>query len=164
MEAESLFFKPGGNIPNNDVLPVLIYRKVFINEIEEKFKKSFKENGWKGSWINGIYSYHHYHSTAHEVLGVLSGNGVVILGGPDGGEAQLKEGDMVVLPAGTGYCLKESSNDFKVIGAYPGGQENYDICTQQDDLKKKIANIVKVPLPPKDPVYGPDGPLKQIWM
>ena len=164
MTAESIFIERNGNIPNNDMLPMLIYRQVFTHKAEENFRKNFNKNGWKGIWVNGIFSYHHYHSNAHEVLGVTSGNSVVILGGPEGEEVPLSAGDMVVLPAGTGHCLKESSHDFKVIGAYPEGQENYDICTQQDDLKNKTANIGKVALPPKDPVYGNDGPLKQIWI
>jgi uncharacterized protein YjlB len=29
----------------------------------------FARNGWEGAWRDGIFSFHHFHSTAHEVRG-----------------------------------------------------------------------------------------------
>ena len=40
--------------------------------------------GWLGAWVDGIYAFHHFHSTAHEVLGIVAGSASVILGGPKG--------------------------------------------------------------------------------
>lgn len=72
---ETHLFADDGLIPNNSNLPLVIYRQVFGRKSsacapEETFTALFKANGWEGSWVNGIYPYHHYHSTAHEVLGV----------------------------------------------------------------------------------------------
>ncbi|MFD2514859.1 cupin domain-containing protein [Pontibacter locisalis] len=160
-----LLLQPQGQIPNNLTLPVLLYRQLFSakNNLEAQFKEAFKRNSWSGSWVNGVFDYHHYHSKSHEVLGVAAGSATLIIGGPGGEEIHLSAGDMVVLPAGTGHCRKEASPDFSVVGAYPKGQENYDICTEEDNMEEKQKNIQQVPLPVSDPALGADGPLLQHW-
>ncbi|MEJ8801551.1 cupin domain-containing protein [Pontibacter sp. H249] len=157
--------QPGQQIPNNPTLPVLYYPQAMAAEskLADKFKQVFEQNNWHGTWINGVFDYHHYHSKSHEVLGVAAGSAKVILGGPSGELFNLEAGDVVVLPAGTGHCLLSSSSDFKIVGAYPKGQENYDICTEKDDMAAKVRNIAKVPLPTHDPIAGVDGPLMHIW-
>lgn len=159
------YLQPHGNIPNNKELPLLLYRQVFSDSSnqEEQFKKAFAQHNWGGSWTNGVFDYHHYHSKSHEVLGVAAGSATIILGGPGGEEVEVKAGDMVVLPAGTGHCRKNASSDFSVVGAYPKGQENYDICTETDEVEEKQKNIRQVQLPETDPVAGKDGPLLQHW-
>ena len=161
----TLNLQPHGNIPNNQHLPLLLYRQVFSasDKLENEFKEAFAQHNWKGSWTNGVFDYHHYHSKSHEVLGVAAGSAFIIFGGPGGEEVEVKAGDMVVLPAGTGHCRKSASPDFSVVGAYPKGQENYDICREDDDVEDKIRNIRQVPLPDSDPVAGKDGPLLQHW-
>ncbi|MCX2739918.1 cupin domain-containing protein [Pontibacter anaerobius] len=159
------FLQPHGNIPNNQQLPLLVYQQVFgqSDDLVNQFKETFKQNNWRGSWVNGVFDYHHYHSRSHEVLGVAAGSAVLILGGPAGKEVEVKAGDMLVLPAGTGHCLKSSASGFKVVGAYPVGQENYDICTEKDDPQEKKKSIAQVALPTSDPVFGADGPLLLHW-
>jgi hypothetical protein len=34
----------------------------------------FALNGWLGAWVNGVFSFHHFHSTAREVLGIVAGS------------------------------------------------------------------------------------------
>ncbi|WP_114778794.1 cupin domain-containing protein [Botryobacter ruber] len=162
---KSYHFAASGNIPNNPELPLLLYRQVFATDskLEKNFKEAFKQNNWGGSWVNGVFRYHHYHSTAHEVLGVIAGSATLIFGGPEGKEVDVQAGDLVVLPAGTGHCRQSASPDFKVIGAYPNGQEDYDICTEEDDTAEKKKNIARVPLPVADPVAGAKGPLLKHW-
>lgn len=157
--------KENGRFPNNPNLPLLIYQQVFEEkkDLETQFKAGFQENNWKGSWVNGVFDYHHYHSTAHEVLGVISGTATIMFGGPEGIEADVEAGDMVVLPAGTGHCRLSASDDFKVAGAYPAGQEDYDLCTEEDNPEEKKKNIRKVPLPETDPVSGKNGPITDFW-
>ncbi|WP_242916787.1 cupin [Pontibacter liquoris] len=156
---------PYGNIPNNQQLPMLIYQHVFESKenLVQQFKESFAANNWRGSWVNGVFDYHHYHSRSHEVLGVAAGSAILILGGPGAPEVTLKANDLLVLPAGTGHCLKSSSADFKVVGAYPAGQENYDICTEKNDPAETKKHIARVPLPTADPIAGKDGPLLKQW-
>ena len=164
LKTKTFHFNGHGQIPNNPNLPLLLYQQVFAGgNMEQQFEEAFSRNHWGGSWINGVYDYHHYHSTAHEVLGVIRGSATLIFGGPGGEEAEVKAGDMVVIPAGTGHCRKSSSPDFKVIGAYPRGQENYDLCTEKNDVEEKKKNIRKVDLPKADPVGGEEGPLMKEW-
>jgi uncharacterized protein YjlB len=156
---------PSGTIPNNPNLPLLLYRQVFpaSGDLATRFKEAFRKNGWGGSWVNGVFSYHHYHSTSHEVLGVAAGSATLVLGGPGGEEVGVRAGDMVVLPAGTGHCRKSASSGFSVVGAYPKGQEAYDICTEEEDVEEKKQRILRVPLPATDPVAGAGGPLLKHW-
>ncbi len=37
------------------------------------FEDRFNQNRWNTRWRDGIYSYHYFHSTAHEVLGIARG-------------------------------------------------------------------------------------------
>lgn len=155
-----------GFFPNNPELPVLLYRNVFhysgpdpASEIE----KVFRENNWGGSWRNGIYNFQHYHSTAHEALGVYAGWAEVQLGGPGNEPVTIKKGDLVVLPAGTAHRLINSGGGFSVVGAYPAGQ-NWDMMYgKEPEFEKAKQNIALVPLPENDPAFGATGKMFEIW-
>jgi uncharacterized protein YjlB len=131
-------------------------------EPERAFEALFRSNGWQGVWVDGIYDYHHYHSTAHEVLGIAKGYACVQFGGPQGIAAELKAGDAVVIPAGVGHCLLEG-RDLVAVGAYPEGQD-WDLCQATEaDHAKALENIPWVTLPKLDPVFGPAGPVLSLW-
>lgn len=150
------FEDDGGGIPNSR-LPVLVYHGV------DHCEAVFARHGWAGAWRDGIYSFHHFHSTAHEVLGVVAGSGSVVLGGPDGRAFSLQAGDVFVLPAGTGHCNAGSRRDPLVVGAYPGGMD-WDLRRGDPAEREEVlANIRAVPLPEADPVFGADGPLVERW-
>jgi uncharacterized protein YjlB len=158
----AVYFDDDGEIPNNPKLPVLIYAKA--NELHGDpavaMEHLFGKNGWPPQWRNGIYDYHHYHSNAHEVLGIAKGHVKVRLGGENGRDFDLEAGDVVLLPAGTGHKRLAASDDLLVIGAYPPGQEDYDVLRgKSSERPKALKTIVRVPMPESDPVHGAEGPL-----
>ena len=105
----------------NSRLPVLIYRGVLETPDAAVFEQMFEANGWSSAWRNGLYSVHHYHSTAHEVLGIYGGRVTARLGGGRGTSVTLVAGDVVVIPAGVAHKNDGASADFRVVGAYPVG-------------------------------------------
>ena len=110
--------------PNNNHLPLLLLKSTFL--FKEKLnpaliERTFAGNHWTGSWRNGLYPFHHYHSTAHEVLGIYSGSVRVQFGGEDGITLVAEAGDVLILPAGLAHKNLWSSHDFRVVGAYPQG-------------------------------------------
>jgi uncharacterized protein YjlB len=87
----------------------------------------------------------------------------VKLGGPSGKSFEIGQGDVLVLPAGTGHCNEGSSADLLVIGAYPSGMP-WDLRRGDPaEHDEAVANIRAVPLPDADPVGGPEGPLTELW-
>ncbi len=127
------------------------------------FEDLFEANGWKDSWRNGIYDFLHYHSSTHEVLGVARGHAQVRFGGDGGKIVQLRAGDVVILPAGTGHQRISASRDLLVVGAYPPSG-TYDECQGSgEEHARALESIPRVPLPDQDPVYGPHGPLFDSW-
>ena len=157
--------KDDGVFPNSK-LKLLVYRNAVILPKEDPaatFEQLFAANKWRGSWRDGIYPYHHYHSTAHEVLGVYRGSAKVQLGGELGTVQEIQAGDVIILPAGVAHKRLSSSAEFGVVGAYPEGQDwdmNYGRPGERPATDK---NIECVPLPKSDPVYGADGPLLKMW-
>lgn len=154
-----------GLIPNNGSLPLLVYRRVLHlgqGEPETAVDRLFHSHGWGNSWVNGIYPFHHYHSTSHEVLGIARGRAHVQFGGPGGMTTEVGAGDVVVIPAGVGHCRLDASG-LSVVGAYPGGRD-WDLCrATARDRQTALRNLPNVPLPDTDPVYGANGPLKELW-
>jgi uncharacterized protein YjlB len=155
-----LRFDESEGIPNNPHLPVVVYHGVEeIVDNPAACERLFHANRWGGSWRNGIFPFHHYHSNAHEVLGIVSGEAEVTLGGPDGKRLAVQAGDVFVLPAGTGHKREDSARGLLVVGAYPPGQENYDLRRgDPTELPEARRNIAAVALPEADPVAWADGP------
>jgi uncharacterized protein YjlB len=162
MSVETYSFEDDGSIPNSR-LPVLVYHDVAGARSAAECEELFASHRWLGAWRDGIFSFHHFHSTAHEVLGIVAGSADVIVGGPSGRQLRVGAGDVLVLPAGTGHCNGGSSADLLVIGAYPNGMR-WDLRradpAEHDEV---LANIAVVPLPDADPVHGAGGPLTELW-
>jgi uncharacterized protein YjlB len=150
----------------NSALPLVVMRAAIQPDAEDPaaaFEGSFRQNGWTGTWRNGIYPYHHYHSTAHEVLGVASGSARVCFGGEGGEEVEVAAGDVIVIPAGVAHCLVEERDGFLVVGAYAGGRHWDILRPRAASLEAARERIASVPLPDSDPVAGADGPLLGLW-
>lgn len=163
---QAFHFADDGETPNNPALPLLVYRGVFARDAADPavpFEKAFAAHGWGRSWRNGIFDFLHFHTRAHEVLGIACGRARVQFGGARGQELDVEAGDVVVLPAGTGHRRVSASADLLVVGAYPDNSGLDQKRPGEIDHARAVAAIAAVPLPPQDPVYGAGGPLMTMW-
>jgi uncharacterized protein YjlB len=157
-------FADDGVFPNSR-LPLLYYREAVTRRdaSPEAMEALFSANGWPPRWRSTVFTYHHYHSTAHEVLGIASGEATLMLGGHKGREFTVAAGDVIVIPAGVVHRRLKSSGDFLVVGGYPPGQDWDLLRGEAGDRPMADHNIVKVPMPKSDPVGGKQGPLLKEW-
>ena len=162
-EPEAFTFADDGAIPNSK-LPMLVYRRA-APASPEAIERLFAEHGWPPAWRNGIYPFHHFHSTAHEALGVARGYARVLFGGPNGRSLDVSAGDILVLPAGTGHCRQEASPDLLIVGAYPEGtQARLDTRRgQAEEIEEVRRNVASVSAAVSDPVEGGAGALGLFW-
>jgi uncharacterized protein YjlB len=165
LTVETYRFADDGTVPNNSALPLVVYRGALAEggDRAAACERLFAQHGWPDAWRNGIYGHHHYHSTAHEVLGIAEGNARVRLGGEGGQTVELRAGDVVVIPAGVAHKRESASADLLVIGAYPRGQSP-DLCRAEAAAHDRaLGRIAAVPLPAADPVTGRADPLLECW-
>ncbi|MBN9311377.1 MAG: cupin domain-containing protein [Devosia sp.] len=157
-------FFDDGTFPNSR-LPLLFYEQALPSYASgpDQMEALFVENGWPPSWRASVFTYHHYHSTAHETLGVVAGSARLMLGGPEGQTFDVEPGDVIVIPAGVAHRRLDSSGDFLVVGCYPPGQ-TWDLLRGEGGERPRAdQNIARVPLPGTDPVVGAGGPLAAHW-
>jgi len=168
LSIETYLLEDDGTIPNNGRLPLLLYRAAITVTVaaqaEGTFKRLFAQHGWGGLWVDGIYPFHHYHARAHEVLGVAAGTAQVQFGGPDGPVLSVAAGDAVAIPAGVGHCRRDTAPGLVVIGAYPHGQEDWDLKrATAAERAQALTEISRVALPAMDPIMGEAAGLMRIW-
>lgn len=167
-EVLSFSLETDGEVPNNPSLALLIYRSVLAGEgmpgDAEAALDLFSRNGWAGGWVNGIYPFHHYHARAHEVLANLGDPVAVQFGGARGPRVNFQPGDVAIIPAGCGHCRKSDPGRLVIVGAYPRGQEAWDLKrATARDYAAALLEIPRVGLPATDPVFGDAGPLLDYW-
>lgn len=159
-----LHFKDDGIIPNNR-FPLILYRNAFQDRNTkgaEWLEKKFLTNNWSNSWRNGIFDFQHYHSLNHEVLGIYSGEALVLLGGDKGEKVKVQAGDIIIIPAGVGHKNLGSSS-LGVVGAYPNGGSVDILRGDPSDRPTADENIAKAAFPSADPFQGKDAGLITIW-
>ena len=157
-------FADDGRFPNSR-LPLLVYAAAIdpAAASPEAFEALFAANGWPPQWRASIFTYHHYHSSAHETLGIARGRARLMLGGPQGRQFEVAAGDAVVIPAGVAHRRLDSSGDFLVVGCYPPGQDWDLLRGEPGERPGADRNIAAVPMPLSDPVRGLAGPLLREW-
>ncbi|SEL33779.1 cupin domain-containing protein [Halomonas daqiaonensis] len=157
---ERMTFADDGRIPNTRLATLLFRSRGLDTQLDREavahcFERVFTTNGWRSSWRGGVFPYHHYHSIAHEAFGVLSGWGRLRLGGEQGEDVDVRAGDVLVLPAGTGHCHIQASDDFLLLAGYPEDQRELDLI--RDDPTEHdaaVARIERVSRPARDPLGG----------
>ena len=161
-DPETYQFADDGRFPNS-ALPLLVYRQALPPD-PAAMERAFASHGWSNSWRDGIFGYHHFHSIAHEVLGIAAGTVRVAFGGPSGQTVTVAAGDAVVIPAGVTHRNMGQSADLLVVGAYPGGAD-YDIRRGDPaEHAAAVRAIAAVTLPDTDPVLGSNQGLRRLWL
>jgi uncharacterized protein YjlB len=167
MAIQTYRFADDGQTPNNPRLPMIVYQAVVdvtgLADPAVPFETLFAQHGWTDGWRNGIHPFLHFHTTAHEALGIARGQATVEFGGAGGKVLTVDAGDVVVLPAGTGHRQIKSSRDLLVVGAYPANVPVDQKRSGEADLDVARSAIARVPMPEMDPVQGSEGLLVRLW-
>ncbi len=164
VQPEKFLFKDDGKIPNSKY-PLLLYRNGFTAKGKASLlEKQFAANNWTNSWDNGIYPFHHFHSTSHEVLGIYAGSALLHLGGEQGEKLKVQAGDIIVIPAGVGHKNLGASDDFGVVGAYPDGRDWDLLKGEPGERPQADKNIQALPIPDFDPLQGKMDGLRKEWL
>ena len=165
MKAQHFVVNDDGVFPHSS-LPIIYYPNVL--HLPRLFpglavKKFFQKNDWGNNWQQGIYTYHHYHSITHEVLGVCRGETLLRLGGEEGTTVFIEEGDVLIIPAGVAHMNLGKEKDAICEGGYPNGRD-YDMnYGKAGERPVADENIGSVSLPKTDPVFGTKGGLFKMW-
>ncbi|AYL99164.1 cupin domain-containing protein [Mucilaginibacter celer] len=162
---QEIYIRDDGIFPGNS-LPALLYKQALDIPLifaAAYVQSQFAEHNWTNSWDAGIFTFHHYHSITHEVLGIYSGKAQAQLGGDHGPVLILEKGDVLVIPAGVAHRNLNEKNAIAVVGAYPEGMDydmNYGKPGERPDADRRIA---QVPMPENDPLSGRTGELIRTW-
>ncbi len=164
LKIETHHLQAGDGIPNNR-FPLVVYRGALSDDSlsSNGCAAHFHQNGWQGTWLNGVFSYWHYHLHSHEVLGCVAGSARIGFGGDHGIAADFNTGDVVVIPAGVGHKRLSQQPEFLVVGGYPPGQNGAITSAGDIDLETAMREITAVPAPASDPVLGLKEGLPEIW-
>jgi uncharacterized protein YjlB len=158
-----------GGIPNTSVQdkPLLIYHSAFDATVAQLSARLREVGVVVPQWQYTMYKQSHFHTTAHEILGIVSGRARLCFGGeenPDRVEPVVEKGDLIVVPAGVAHRLLEDyTGHFKMLGSYPRGKDwdmNYGAENEDVDVAKKT--ISQQSWFDQDPLYGKDGPVLHV--
>ena len=162
--AISFDLKDDGSIPNSKY-PLLIYQgavKPSPRDPASIFEQLFAGNRWTGSWRDGIYTYHHYHSNTHEAMAVIKGRTTLLLGGENGQQLDIQSGDIIVIPAGVAHKNLGEMKDVICIGGYPEGRDFDMKYGRRAERPQTDRTIEELSLPATVPLAGRADPLLQL--
>ncbi|KAK1613494.1 hypothetical protein BDP81DRAFT_443810 [Colletotrichum phormii] len=184
---ETFHIPPTPHSPNSK-FPVIVYRNALENKSLEGALEAINTSEWVkgGHWKianETLAATPHYHLTTHEAYTVLRGSGTYVLGkspldadtdelgNPVGVEFVARAGDVFAWPAGVTHFVKDTEDDYEVIGFYAltgfnSREEPYDMEYALDSVEEtdeKRWRCEKVPGPIKDPLYGEAGPMPSLW-
>lgn len=157
-------------LPNTSVQqkPLLIYHSAFRPDVSAPVIESHLSHVdvVTPQWRYTMYKTTHFHSTAHEILCVVLGKAKVCFGGEDNPgrvEMMVGKGDVIIIPAGVGHGLVEDvDGGFTMVGSYPKGQQNWDLCYGREGEEEKVAAMKALAWFDRDPVYGDEGPALKV--
>jgi uncharacterized protein YjlB len=160
-EVLRIYVSDDGTFPNNDKYPVLIYQDAYHGSSKEATKCMERDREWTSPWTWGIFSYHHYHSTAWELLVCIRGTASVRMGGPSGPTLSIRRGDLILIPPGISHQQIQDEDGFALLGSYPLKDCSASWTGSVDTLngpptKIQRDNIRACPVPGKDPIFGLD--------
>jgi uncharacterized protein YjlB len=184
IRAEEHHYAPDGTVFNSR-LPLLVYRNAVQpgpdGDLEAAMKQTFRRNDWLNNWTErGVYPYPHFHSTCHEVLGVVNGSMPLRLGGATQEPIVFSAGDVIVVPAGVSHTAFPEdqhrelggSDDVLMVGGYPEGRD-WDLLRDGElsdaEMRAALKRIMSQPIPRLDPVTGEamhnwrDAPTSVQW-
>ena len=159
-DPHTLDIPPAPPFPNSR-LPVLLYRAALPAD-PGIVEQAFAACGWSNAWRNGIYRFHHFHSVAHEALGIATGRVTVRFGGPAGQEVVLAAGDLAVIPAGVAHFNVREHGPLLVVGAYPGGASFDTLRGDPAEYQAAAGRATAVSVPDRGPLPGHDA-LRRLW-
>ena len=184
IRAEEHHYAPDGTVINSR-LPLLVYRNAVRpgpdGNLEAAMKQTFRRNDWLNNWTErGVYPYPHFHSTCHEVLGVVRGSMPLRLGGAGQEPMLFSAGDAIVVPAGVSHTAFPEeqhrelggTDDVLMVGGYPEGRD-WDLMRDGEvsdaEMRAALKRIMSQPIPRLDPVTGDamhnwrDAPTSVEW-
>lgn len=149
-----LFMKDDGIFPNNSHHPLLLFKSAFHGS-PAAGEEAIVEGGWTHPWAWGIFPYHHYHSTAWELLLCVKGEANVQLGGETGPKVVVKRGDVILIPPGFAHKQLSDSGGFTLLGAYPQTGCSGTVDTLRGEpMGQQRDNIDACIAPEKEPLTG----------
>lgn len=147
-----LFMKNDGTFPNNNDHPLLLYRNSF-NGSQQEAESLIVGAGWTSPWVWGVFEFHHYHSTAWELLLCVRGSARIQLGGPQGPTVEVEKGDTMLVPPGFAHKQLSEKDGFALLGAYPEPGIHVDTL-RGAPTQQQLQNIEQCHVPETDPILG----------
>lgn len=149
-QVHRLFMENDGVFPNNSNHPLLLFRGACEYE-QQQGRKLLIECGWTSPWVWGVFTYHHYHSNAWEVLICIKGSAEIQLGGPTGPVVTVDKGDVILIPPGFVHKQLSDRDGFALLGSYPNETPHADTIRGAPS-EEQMRNIQECFVPAQEPV------------